>query len=106
MPNANTYKVMVGGSSLVYTPPALSGIQDKDTIIFLFLEKNHTLTQSSFASPCMAEGGFKSGFMPSDGIHIPFIIVEFVDVMHTGSPLCKSPLLVRVFYLVLIHSFH
>ena len=82
---------MVGGSDLVYTPPSLSGVQDKDTILFLFLQKNHTVTQSSFASPCgKDDNGFKSGFLPSDGTHIPFILVEFVDTMKTGSPLCKQ----------------
>lgn len=97
---------MVGGSSLVYTPPSLSGVKDKDTIIFLFLQVNHTVTQSSFASPCMkSDNGFKSGFMPSNGTFIPFIIVEFIDVMNTGSPLCKSlPLLWGVSYLILTHS--
>jgi hypothetical protein len=82
---------MVGGSNLVYTPPSLSGVKDKDTILFLFLQKNHTVTQSSFASPCVkADNGFKSGFLPSDGTHIPFILVEFVDAMNTGSPMCKQ----------------
>jgi hypothetical protein len=84
-------KVVVGGSSLTYMPPALSGVQDKDTIIFLFLQVNHTLTQSSFASPCnKSDNGFKSGFLPSDGNMIPFVLAEFSDPMHSGSPLCKS----------------
>jgi hypothetical protein len=81
---------MVGGSSLTYTPPALSGVKDKDTIIFLFFQVNHTLTQSSFALPCnKSDGGFKSGFLPSNGNMIPFVLVEFSDSMNTGSPLCK-----------------
>jgi hypothetical protein len=60
--------------------------------MFLFLQVNHTLTQSSFAMPCMkSDNGFASGFLPSNGIQIPFILVEFSDSMHTGSPMCKQP---------------
>src|SRR2546423_6744066 len=83
---------MVGGSSLTYQPPSLSGVKDKDTIIFLFMQKNHTLTQSSFAMPCnKSDNGFKSGFLPSNGTLIPFVLVEFSDSTNSGSPLCKSP---------------
>jgi hypothetical protein len=75
---------------LTYNPPALSGVQDKDTIIFLFLQVNHTLTQSSFALPCnKSDGGFKSGFLPSNGNMVPFVLAELSDPMNTGSPLCK-----------------
>jgi hypothetical protein len=89
---ANTLKVVVGGSSLVYTPPSLSGVKDKDTIIFLFLQVNHTVTQSSFAMPCMlATNGFKSGFMPSNGTRVPFVLAQYSDPMNTGSPMCKQP---------------
>jgi hypothetical protein len=75
---------------LAYSPPSLSGVQDKDTIIFLFLQVNHTLTQSSFALPCnKSDGGFKSGFLPSNGNMVPFVLAQFSDPMNTGSPLCK-----------------
>lgn len=79
----------MGGSSLVYTPQSLSGVKDKDTILFLFLQKNHTLTQSTFANPCSDfDGAFTSGFLPNNGTFTPFILVEFVNPTHTGTPLC------------------
>jgi hypothetical protein len=82
--------VTVGGSSLTYNPPSLSGVQDQDTIIFLFLQVNHTLTQSSFALPCnKSDGGFKSGFLPSNGNMVPFVLTQLSDPTHSGSPLCK-----------------
>lgn len=61
---AETHMVDVGASGLTFTPEALSAAVG-DTVLFTFKAKNHTATQSSFASPCgpMA-GGFDSGFMP------------------------------------------
>jgi plastocyanin len=39
--------------------------QPGDTIFFTFQQKNHTVTQSTFDSPCQpSAGGFDSGFMP------------------------------------------
>lgn len=59
------HKVVVGGSAgLVYTPEAIFA-NPGDIVSFEFHQKNHTATQSSFASPCgHVDGGFKSGFMP------------------------------------------
>ncbi|KAF2441476.1 hypothetical protein P171DRAFT_72702 [Karstenula rhodostoma CBS 690.94] len=37
-----------------------------DSVEFVFMQKNHTATQSTFAEPCKAmEGGKDSGFMPN-----------------------------------------
>ncbi|KAJ4294544.1 hypothetical protein N0V90_008235 [Kalmusia sp. IMI 367209] len=37
-----------------------------DTVEFVFMQKNHSATQSTFAEPCKAmEGGKDSGFMPN-----------------------------------------
>jgi len=63
---ATIHTVQVGGSSgeLVYVPDAVSA-KVGDQVIFQFNPKNHTVTQSSFASPCGPKaGGFHSGFMP------------------------------------------
>ncbi|PIL24426.1 hypothetical protein GSI_14180 [Ganoderma sinense ZZ0214-1] len=65
-----THVVQVGGnSSLSYTPSSLTGVANGDIIQFQFLEKNHTVTQSTFASPCSnvtsatgAVTGVDSGF--------------------------------------------
>jgi len=66
------HTVVVGGSSLVFTPPNITA-KPGDIVTFEFHQKNHTVTQSSFASPCSplnANGvtGFDSNFMPvADG---------------------------------------
>ncbi|KAF8912790.1 hypothetical protein CPB84DRAFT_1759518 [Gymnopilus junonius] len=63
------HKVIVGGTGiLAFNPPFISALP-RDTVVFEFHQKNHTVTQSSFADPCRplnANGttGFDSGFMP------------------------------------------
>jgi len=61
------HKVIVGGSSLIFSPSNITA-QIGDTITFQFMQKNHTVTQSSFATPCQplsgASTGFDSGFFP------------------------------------------
>jgi plastocyanin len=58
------HDVQVGGSSLTFTPEAIFA-NPGDQVVFHFQQKNHTATQSSFASPCgHKDGGFDSGFMP------------------------------------------
>ncbi|TFK76973.1 hypothetical protein BDN72DRAFT_753732 [Pluteus cervinus] len=65
------HKVIVGGSSgLVFDPPHIQALP-RDQVVFEFHDKNHTVTQSSFADPCRklsANGatGFDSGFFPVD----------------------------------------
>lgn len=65
----NIIKVVVGGpGKLAFDPPRVSA-QPRDTIVFEFREKNHTITQSLFADPCRRaninnELGFDSGFFP------------------------------------------
>lgn len=67
----NVHVVTVGGNgSLTFDPPQLVAAP-RDTISFQFVAKNHTATQSSFASPCRklaststtSQVGFDSGFM-------------------------------------------
>jgi len=65
------HRVIVGGSTLTFQPSNITA-QPGDTITFEFQQKNHTVTQSSFASPCQmlsststsGQVGFDSGFMP------------------------------------------
>jgi plastocyanin len=62
------HKVVVGGSTLTYTPSNITA-QIGDTVTFQFMQKNHTATQSTFANPCRAltltstsgQVGFDSG---------------------------------------------
>jgi plastocyanin len=66
------HQVVVGGPGKLYYSPANITAQAGDTVTFQFMQKNHTVTQSTFASPCRAltltstsgQVGFDSGFMP------------------------------------------
>lgn len=61
-----THQVTVGGAAgLVYTPAEIKAAVG-DMVVFTFLNKNHTATQSSFAKPCEPlAGGQASGFQPN-----------------------------------------
>jgi len=66
------HQVVVGGPNRLYYDPSNITAQVGDVIQFQFQQKNHTVTQSTFASPCRAltltstsgQVGFDSGFMP------------------------------------------
>jgi len=64
------HKVIVGGpGKLLFDPTHISALP-RDTVVFEFRQKNHTVTQSSFPDPCRkltVNGqaiGFDSGFWP------------------------------------------
>ncbi|KAG9016052.1 hypothetical protein FRB90_003715 [Tulasnella sp. 427] len=61
------WDITVGGAAgLVYTPNQVKA-NVGDILSFHFQFNNHTVTQSSFDSPCTPlYGGFDSGFMPVD----------------------------------------
>lgn len=63
-----THSVTVGGlgaSALIYEPDSITAAVG-DMVVFTFMSKNHTVTQSEFATPCKAlDGGMKSGFQPN-----------------------------------------
>lgn len=71
---AMTHTVVVGGLKPVatgmapvlgYSPEAISAAVG-DKVKFVFMQKNHTATQSTFADPCKAmPGGQDSGFKPN-----------------------------------------
>ncbi|KAE9395852.1 hypothetical protein BT96DRAFT_942156 [Gymnopus androsaceus JB14] len=62
-----TIDVTVGalnGTVIAYTPSYVNASVG-DVVRFTFQQKNHTVTQSSFSSPCSPlAGGFDSGFVP------------------------------------------
>jgi len=66
--------VQVGlNGSLTFTPSSVTA-NVQDNIIFTFLAKNHSVTQSTFASPCVAmPGGIDSGFqlVPPNATQFP-----------------------------------
>jgi len=60
--NAVVYNVTLGSStgSLAFSPNNISSVAAGDVINFLYLSKNHSAVQSSFASPCKPlDGGLK-----------------------------------------------
>ena len=61
-----THTVTVGGpKGLIYEPSSISASVG-DMVIFTFLSQNHTVSQSSFATPCeLLAGGMDSGFQPN-----------------------------------------
>ncbi|PCH38439.1 hypothetical protein WOLCODRAFT_97131 [Wolfiporia cocos MD-104 SS10] len=72
---AAEHQVIVGGTNLLrYTPEYITA-DPGDTVVFSFRQENHTVTQSTFDSPCkISENGFDSGFQPvaSDDTDGPF----------------------------------
>ncbi|KLO20561.1 Cupredoxin [Schizopora paradoxa] len=69
---ATTHTVSVGANGgLEYSPNEITAAAG-DVVVFNFMAKNHTITQSSFADPCLklektsttGQIGFDSGFMP------------------------------------------
>lgn len=73
---STNHQVVVGGPNKLYYEPSNITASPGDTITFQFQQKNHTVTQSTFATPCRAltltstsgQVGFDSGFLPvADG---------------------------------------
>ncbi|KAH0552926.1 hypothetical protein GP486_006877, partial [Trichoglossum hirsutum] len=57
--------VTVGGDKLEYSPPTATP-KVGDTVMFMFMKNNHTVTQSTFDKPCVKmANGFDSQFMPN-----------------------------------------
>ena len=83
-----THQVTVGGGTdLVYTPNTINAAVG-DYVQFNFMNANHTVTQSSFTSPCVNAGMFDSGFMPNKDNTINPPPAMKLQVNST-SPQCK-----------------
>ncbi|THH10005.1 hypothetical protein EW145_g1624 [Phellinidium pouzarii] len=62
---AAVFNVTVGGPGILRYNPEFVNAEPGDEILFTFMQKNHTVTQSTFAEPCsFAPGGFDTGFQP------------------------------------------
>ncbi|KFX88741.1 hypothetical protein O988_08921 [Pseudogymnoascus sp. VKM F-3808] len=63
---AATHTVAVGGSAgLVFVPDTVNAAVG-DSVVFVFHSQNHTVTQSTFDTPCVKmAAGMDSGFMPN-----------------------------------------
>jgi plastocyanin len=77
---------------LLYNPESIKAAVG-DMVVFEFMQKNHTATQSTFAEPCKKmEGGMDSGFMANpEGMPG----VTWNMTVETEEPLCKSHILYR-----------
>lgn len=83
---ATIHDIQVGADGLSFTPEAISA-EVGDQVVFHFVSKNHTATQSSFDSPCgPKDGGFNSGFMP-----VPANQTDNLPI-HTISVYDKNPI--------------
>ncbi|KAI0744094.1 hypothetical protein C8Q80DRAFT_1272680 [Daedaleopsis nitida] len=64
---AQDQTVMVGQGGLMFTPQFVNAAKGS-VITFQFVAANHSVAESSFATPCEPlEGGFDSGFVPFTG---------------------------------------
>lgn len=62
------HKVLVGNNgTLAYDPPFVMAAP-RDTIVFEFHQKNHTVTESSFAAPCVAALGATGAPVSDSGL--------------------------------------
>jgi len=71
---AETFEVLVGKDAGLTFQPSVVNAKVGDVISFQFLAKNHTVTQSTFASPCVPKAdGVDSGyqFVPGGASTIP-----------------------------------
>lgn len=61
------HQVMVGQGGLTFTPNQIT-VANGDSVTFSFMAKNHSVTQSTFANPCVRQTtpalGVDSGFQP------------------------------------------
>jgi len=63
--SAKQIPVKVGETGLTFSPNDFTA-DIGDEVVFSYYPKNHTVTQSSFAKPCVPlAGGFFSGFVPT-----------------------------------------
>lgn len=70
-----------------FTPNTVNA-QTGDSILFQFKSGNHSLTQSTFNSPCEPlTGGTESGFMPNLNNQVPF--PSYTLIVNTSDPQCK-----------------
>ncbi|KAI0668502.1 hypothetical protein C8Q78DRAFT_979853 [Trametes maxima] len=72
------HNVTVGGPGVLKYDPQFVNADPGDEIIFIFKQKNHTVTQSSFDSPCSRlADGFDSSFVPVADDETDFPVAQF-----------------------------
>ena len=84
------HRVIVGGTTLTFSPSNITA-QPGDTITFEFHQKNHTVTQSSFANPCqMLSSTSTSGQVGFDSSLYVLFLCSFMQ------PTCRSRRTIRL----------
>lgn len=86
------HQIVVGmNGTLTYTPANITAAMG-DTVTFVFVHGNHTVTQSTFAAPCVYEqnatagtAGFTSGFQPISANQT--LVPSVTMVVNTTSPI-------------------
>ncbi|KIP05985.1 hypothetical protein PHLGIDRAFT_107475 [Phlebiopsis gigantea 11061_1 CR5-6] len=86
---SSDHTVVVGGPNRVFFSPSNITAQIGDTVTFQFQQKNHTVTQSTFAQPCVSltesstsgQIGFDSSFMPvaDNATNFPTYTIQIND---------------------------
>jgi plastocyanin len=86
-----THTVIVGGAGLAFNPTEVTAaIGDK--VKFIMMAKNHTVTQSTFAKPCVKLAtGMDSGFLPNSG-NDTATAPTFEVTVDTTDATCREPL--------------
>ncbi|KAF7793252.1 hypothetical protein EIP86_004362 [Pleurotus ostreatoroseus] len=84
-----THSITVGfNGTLTFTPNNITGVNDGDTLLFTFVSKNHTATQSSFNSPCSPlAGGFNSDFQDVASLANGSTLTSNFTVANASAPL-------------------
>ncbi|KAK6499554.1 hypothetical protein TWF481_009921 [Arthrobotrys musiformis] len=88
-----THKVVVGGDAgLVYTPEFIHAAVG-DIVEFHFMKQNHSITQSTFAKPCVRKpDGIDSGLLPNpNNTVVPAPVFKYtVDTTEATWWYCKQ----------------
>jgi plastocyanin len=74
---SQTFSVQVGENDVLNFQPNQVTAAVGDTVVFEFHALNHTITQSSLDSPCVARSGFDSGFRQYNAADSPDMKVAF-----------------------------
>ncbi|ESZ89891.1 hypothetical protein SBOR_9727 [Sclerotinia borealis F-4128] len=86
--DATTHTVVVGSSNtdlLVFTPQELNA-KTGDKVEFQFSERNHTVTQSAFDSPCQPmANAIHSGFVPTTANQS--MVTTFTMTVNSTAPM-------------------
>ncbi|KAJ7600941.1 Cupredoxin [Mycena floridula] len=83
---ASTFNILVGENNGTAFNPSSISAQVGDIVAFTFVNKNHTVTQSTFAAPCVKmAGGTDSGFLQPNPV--AGTLPQFSITVNVATPL-------------------